>query len=621
MLESAVPKLCATAVPSYRLHKQSGQAIVTLSGRDHLLGPHGTLASYAAYRRAIVEWEAAGRTTSATADLRIVELIHRFWKHAKDYYSSSREAVNIRLALRPLLQMYCDETAASFGPLALQALREAMIKPHEHKDRKTGQTVIVPGWSRNYANAQVRRIRQLFRWAVKQQLIPPSVHQGLQAVDGLKRGRSAARETEPVKPVAPAHVEAVLPLLPPAIKAIVLLQRYTGARPGEILAMKTGEIDTSASTWVYVRLDHALAAPSPAQQILQAMAKAAAAAGVEAPAAQSGDTLWAYFHRAEARLWTPQNRVATPVLVLDQFEELFTSGHKNNALSGRGRLFVQDLADLVENRIPDGIRLRLDSHEVDVDAFDFDAPPCKVVIALREDYLPELQSLKPILRSMLTNCMRMVPMNGRQALDVVRSPAGTLVDEAVALRIVQFVAAGSTSDPQGEALAPSSDRSSVEVGNRQTDLDDSLTNLEVEPALLSVVCFELNKKRQAVGLPRITADLLEGNSREILRDFYERGIADLPASVREFVEDELVTRAGHRNRVAMDNALDVPGVTPDVLEQLVARRLIRVDLSNRGSWLELTHDRLTERHAFRIGRDAAAKELPLWHSRTTELLC
>jgi hypothetical protein len=34
-------------VPSYRLHKQSGQAIVTLSGRDHLLVPYGTAASRA----------------------------------------------------------------------------------------------------------------------------------------------------------------------------------------------------------------------------------------------------------------------------------------------------------------------------------------------------------------------------------------------------------------------------------------------------------------------------------------------------------------------------------------------------------------------------------------------
>jgi hypothetical protein len=35
---ACVPKLKDNQVLSYRPHKQSGQAIVTLSGRDHLLG-------------------------------------------------------------------------------------------------------------------------------------------------------------------------------------------------------------------------------------------------------------------------------------------------------------------------------------------------------------------------------------------------------------------------------------------------------------------------------------------------------------------------------------------------------------------------------------------------------
>ena len=33
--------------PSYRLHKPSGQAVVTLNGRDYYLGKHGTAESRA----------------------------------------------------------------------------------------------------------------------------------------------------------------------------------------------------------------------------------------------------------------------------------------------------------------------------------------------------------------------------------------------------------------------------------------------------------------------------------------------------------------------------------------------------------------------------------------------
>jgi len=56
-----MPKLRDVQVPSYRLHKQSRQAIVTLSGRDVLLGRHGTRESREKYNRVIAEWLAAGR--------------------------------------------------------------------------------------------------------------------------------------------------------------------------------------------------------------------------------------------------------------------------------------------------------------------------------------------------------------------------------------------------------------------------------------------------------------------------------------------------------------------------------------------------------------------------------
>jgi hypothetical protein len=54
------------SVPSYRLHKQSGQAIVTLTDgiggrRDVLLGKYDTPESRAEYLRVLGEWEATGR--------------------------------------------------------------------------------------------------------------------------------------------------------------------------------------------------------------------------------------------------------------------------------------------------------------------------------------------------------------------------------------------------------------------------------------------------------------------------------------------------------------------------------------------------------------------------------
>ena len=54
-------------LPRYRIHKQSGQAIVSLPTggtpryRDVLLGPHGSQESQKEYTRVINEWLAAGQ--------------------------------------------------------------------------------------------------------------------------------------------------------------------------------------------------------------------------------------------------------------------------------------------------------------------------------------------------------------------------------------------------------------------------------------------------------------------------------------------------------------------------------------------------------------------------------
>ena len=54
-------------VPSYRLHKPSGQAVVTLDGGDHYLGPYGSAASKREYERLIAKWLANNRSLPPSA--------------------------------------------------------------------------------------------------------------------------------------------------------------------------------------------------------------------------------------------------------------------------------------------------------------------------------------------------------------------------------------------------------------------------------------------------------------------------------------------------------------------------------------------------------------------------
>jgi len=128
-------------VPSYRLHKQSGQAIVTLTDvlggrRDVLMGPFDTPQSRAEYARVITEWESSGRRLVGAArrtgpSLSIAELLLAYWRFAEGFYvkdgKPTSEQDAIRSALRFVRVLYGQTDAKEFGPLSLKAVRQAMI--------------------------------------------------------------------------------------------------------------------------------------------------------------------------------------------------------------------------------------------------------------------------------------------------------------------------------------------------------------------------------------------------------------------------------------------------------------------------------------------------------------
>jgi integrase len=237
-----MPRIAGSVTPKYRHHKASGQAVVTIAGRDHYLGPFRSKASLVEYDRLIGEWLAAGRPTSLATqnDLAVVELIVRYQRFAKAYYVKDGKptgtTTNIAVALRMLKESYGRTNVVEFGPLALKAIRQKMIEA-DH--------------SRPYVNKLVDYIRRMFRWAVTEELVPASVYHALQAVPGLRRGRGAARETIPVKPVSEAVVDATLAFLPAVIADMIRFQRLTGCRPGEVCILRPCDLDTSGEVWSY----------------------------------------------------------------------------------------------------------------------------------------------------------------------------------------------------------------------------------------------------------------------------------------------------------------------------------------------------------------------------------
>lgn len=309
---------------------------------------------------------------------------------------------------------------------------------------------------------------------------------------------------------------------------------------------------------VPIRLDYLEGALSLAHQVINAISAAAMAARVEAPRPRPDETLWEYFHREGNHFWSARNDLVTPFLAFDQFEELFTLGRETPARTARANEFIVELADLVENRPPAALR----DDPSRAKEFNFKPVPLKVLLAMREDYLADLDRIRSHFRALGQNRLRLLPMGERQARQVIALGA-PLLAPGVEDRIVKYVAAAAA------------------------DAEE----MTVAPALLSLVLRELNERRLARGPEaKITSDLLDVEQHKIFEDFYLRTLADFPPGVRLFIEDELLTASGHRNSCALDDALTRPDVTLPVLNELVNRRLLAYEDRHHTRRVELTHD-------------------------------
>ena len=317
---------------------------------------------------------------------------------------------------------------------------------------------------------------------------------------------------------------------------------------------------------VYVRVDYARDAPEPTEQIKQAITRSARRAGewTQIGVAAEGESLWEYLHHRDDVLRDESGNALIPLLIFDQFEEIFTLAQSDDFGRARAARFIADLADLVENRAPKSLEAKLDADDSLAERFDFARSDYRVLLSLREDYLAPLEGLKVTMPSITQNRLRLAPMTGTQALTAVMRPGKGLVSEEVAAAIVRFVAGGA-----------------------------ELANAEVEPSLLSLICRELNDARIGAGREEISLDLLAGSHASILSSFYERALADQPHAVRRIIEDELLTESGFRENIAEErlvSSLTAAGAAPDTLAVLVNRRLLRIEERLDVRRVELTHD-------------------------------
>ena len=236
---SCPPKYCRQ-----RSKGRADRAYVRINGRKIMLGAYGSEESRQRYVEFIGAIEPEEREISASPT--VAEVMVAFLEHARIEYRHedgrpTSEYDGIKVSLGYLRPVASSLLAENFGPKKLKEVRASMIDAE---------------LSRKTINQAIGRIVRMFKWAASEEMILGSVYQNLQSVSGLRRGRSLAKENEPVPPVDDSIVDATLEHLPDIVADMVRLQRLTSVRPGEVVKLRPCDVDRSGGVWSYKPRSH-----------------------------------------------------------------------------------------------------------------------------------------------------------------------------------------------------------------------------------------------------------------------------------------------------------------------------------------------------------------------------
>ncbi len=134
-----MPRL-TQSLPKYRKHRASGQAVVTIGGRDHYLGPHRSRVSRVLYDRLMAEYLANGRLFTpqdpGSGGVPVSKVLKAYWQFCTGYYVKNGVQTNECEAIRLVL---ADTLPFRDGP-----------------DRATATAPLLPGLTRGGQHALLR---------------------------------------------------------------------------------------------------------------------------------------------------------------------------------------------------------------------------------------------------------------------------------------------------------------------------------------------------------------------------------------------------------------------------------------------------------------------------------
>lgn len=296
------------------------------------------------------------------------------------------------------------------------------------------------------------------------------------------------------------------------------------------------------------------------------------------------ETLWEYFHRHQFYYKLNEDdepNTIVPVLIFDQFEEIFTLQKKESLMKN----FFEELAGLLNNVCPKYL-LSSTVEAVDVSPqaaskslikrgvakiskkWDYiDETNLHLVISLREDFLSYLERNADDIPSLKHNRYCLLPLSEDQAAEVIMQPIPGLISTEVAKEIICKVTGAKPED---------------------FEIDDN-AELEVDSAILSLFLRELYERMPADSRV-IDKSLVIELGDNIIQEYYEKTISLIPDDLANYLENKLITDDGRRDSVYKSHVIQKKGYNSEDLNYLKEQRLIREFPWNDGIRIEFIHD-------------------------------
>lgn len=275
-------------------------------------------------------------------------------------------------------------------------------------------------------------------------------------------------------------------------------------------------------------------------------------------------------------IWSSDDKLLIPVVVFDQFEEIFTLEHNQKHLNN----FFLELSQLLKYCQENGSDV-------------------KMLFSLREDFLGHLEKMAVQIPSVFTNRFRLEALEKSSAESAIIEPARKVVNN------VKF-------SSQSFFFSDDAKQELLNFLSLKRIEGHWLPSNEIEPIQLQIICSELeNRIIKGMIKSKHNGDILiqvsdfngKEGLQEILANFYDKQIfyviRELKLTreqvyyIKELIETKLIS-GNRRVPLAYDSIISSKGVNKEAIDLLIAHKLLKIESHHENSLVEISHDTLVE---------------------------